>query len=304
VAESWRLKVDRANHHFGDLKRELAAYAGDQRYDLIPADASPKCDEHRGVCWDYKLTMGHKPSPQLAILAGDVLFNLRSALDHIAAALVPSNRRGKTQFPIESEGIWEKKGRRYVIRNPGGRRRFRFYTEGMPDEAVAIIKRLQPYHGIQAGVDQQALYQLNRLNNADKHRNLTVFIAGLINVIYEINVGGVFARDVSRDRLGNLGLARDNAHVFHFIPKGAVPMRSDVKVQISGTPVVGIKTVNPHGKSQSAEGVMNVELLFSNLLDHIPDILTALEPFVRNRAASRPRMPPAIRWDQLHDDAS
>jgi hypothetical protein len=280
VSESWTLKVERADHHFADLKRGLAAYTNDDRYDLVAADASPPCKEHGGTCWDYTLRMNWQPDPGLAIIAGDVLFNLRSALDHVAVALVPPKRRGKAQFPIEAEPIWERKNRRFVIRSPEGRRRFRTYTRGMPDEAVALIKRLQPYNGIADGVDQEVLYQLNRLNNGDKHRQLIVVVGGLLNAIFEISVGGHFKREVARDSEGSTGFAPDNARVFHFIPKGAVPQRSAVKVEISGTPVIGIQIVDPNRKPQ-AVGFMEIEALMKGLLAHIPNVLATLEPYVR-----------------------
>jgi hypothetical protein len=149
--------------------------------------------------------------------------------------------------------------------------------------SVAIIEHLQPYHGIAEGVDQQVLYQLSRLNNADKHRKLVLFVSGLINVIFEVHAGGQFRRGVGIDSLGGLGFAPDNARVFHFIPQGARPLKSDVRVQISGTPVVGIKVIDPNRKPQT-EGFMNIETLIKGLIDHIGGergILDALEPLVR-----------------------
>jgi hypothetical protein len=281
MADSWRLKVQRAEYHFEDLKRDLHPCVNEARYKLVAADARPKCHEHGGICWDYMLRMETQPDSSLAVIAGDILFNLRSALDHIAVALVPSQRRSKASFPIESEPIWERKYRRFVVRDAERRRRFRDATKGMPEPAVALIKRLQPYHGIADGVDQDVLYQLSRLNNADKHRQLVVFLGGLLHVIYEVNVGGHFARAATS------GFKADNTRVFHFIPTAGPIQRSDVKVQISGTPVVGIKVVDPHRQPKAPEGFMEIGALLEKLLTHVPEILDALEPYVRARRAPR-----------------
>ena len=232
-----------------------------------------------------QLQLTAQPTPGAAVIAGDALFDLRSALDHIAVALVPSRRRSKASFPIESEPIWKREHRRYVVRDSDRRRRFREAVNGMPDSAIAIIERLQPYHGVGQGVEQEALYQLSRLNNADKHRQLVVFSAGLLNTITDIHVAGTFKRVVTRDREGGIGFAPDGANIHHLSAGPGRLAKSDVKVQVSGTPIVAIDLIGPRGNPPS-RGVMDVEALFTLLLDHIPRVLTALEPYVRPR--SRP----------------
>lgn len=283
MAESWRLKLDRAQHHVLDLKREIAAYAKDDSYKLVPVDPRPKCHQHGGTCWDYQLVMTRQPNPMVAVIAGDILFNVRSALDHLAVAMVLPQRKGKTSFPIEIEHIWERKNRRFVVRNPDGRRRFRTATEGMPDGAVAIIKSLQPYNAPRDERDQEALYQLSRLNNADKHRQLVAFASGLLHVICEVSVGGEFERKPILDVDKRFGFAPDGAHVFHFATGPRVAPKSEVHVQVSGTPVVGIKIVSPDGHPDRA-GYMNIEELFALLLPNVSNhLFPALEPYVRRR---------------------
>jgi hypothetical protein len=143
VSASWRLKVERAKHHFQDLKSELAPYTHNASYELIAANASPKCKEHDGACWDYILRMDSGPvDPRIALIAGDTLANLRSALDHIASALVPSRQSTKVYFPLEHEPIWEQDDHGFVVPDSqGGRGRWSSYTQSMPKRAVVTGPR-------------------------------------------------------------------------------------------------------------------------------------------------------------------
>ncbi len=275
--------MKRAEQHFDELKREIAAYVRDQHYEVVPIDPSPECQEHGGACWDYQLRFTGQPDPRLAVIAGDVLFNLRSALDHIAVAMVPSQRRTKASFPIEVEPIWKREHGRFVVRDSERRRHWRDATKGMPESAIALIERLQPYHGIGAGAEQEALYQLNRLNNADKHRQLVLFAAGLLNCICDVHYAGGFRRTTLKDSEQGLGFAADGAHILHFSASPARPQKSDVNVQISGTPVVVFKVVRPSRESKRT-GVMDIEALLAKLIEHVPAILTVLEPSVRRRS--------------------
>jgi hypothetical protein len=284
MPESWTLKVKRAEHHFQELRRELAAFSNDHRFEVIPVDPLPRCREHGGRCWDYQLHMTRQPGPQLAVIAGDVLFNLRSALDHIAVAMVPSKFRREASFPIEVMPIWVRDNRRFVIRDPEGRRRFRSATKGMPTGAITIIERLQPYHGRNEGPEQEALYQLSRLNNADKHRQLVTFAGGLLNMICDVNAAGAFTRKVHRNSKPGIPFARDGQHVLHFSSDAGRVRKSDVKVQVTGTPVVGIKIEAPYGRDKRA-GFIGLEELLTLLIQHIgTGILPTLEPYVRRRA--------------------
>jgi hypothetical protein len=99
---------------------------------------------------------------QAALMAGDFIANLRSCLDHLAWQLsaiggIPGNG---ICFPICERDNSD--ARKYIAKS----------TVGMPSDAVAIIKSLQPYH---AGNDYRSthLWRLNKLWNIEKHRHLT-----------------------------------------------------------------------------------------------------------------------------------
>src|SRR5262249_17836336 len=116
-----------------------------------------------------KITPTGFPDVILPILIGDCLFNMRSALDHLAFALVtkqygtfpPENIARGIEFPIfhdETKYSGRERDRRIGLIHP---------------DAQAIIDRLQPCH---AGNDFRShfLWQLNELCNMDKHRWLHV----------------------------------------------------------------------------------------------------------------------------------
>ena len=97
---------------------------------------------------------------KLAIIAGDAVDNLRSALDHIAwqLALTKTSRpHDRTAFPIID------------INTPEKMRRFDNVTGDIPPAAVNEIKTLQPYlRGPTYKAD--LLWKLDKLCNINKHR--------------------------------------------------------------------------------------------------------------------------------------
>ena len=99
------------------------------------------------------------PKREWGVLIGEVVDNLRSALDHAtyAAAARPT---GQTQFPIFTrECDWDDKHGPMI--------------ETVPEPVAELIEQVQPYHAPK-GVDPRAniLSVLNRLSNYDKHRLL------------------------------------------------------------------------------------------------------------------------------------
>jgi len=90
---------------------------------------------------------------------GDFVYNLRSGLDQLAwqLCLAGGGTPGRdTMFPIFEDEVKSEP-------------QFRKRVEGMPPDAVASIRELQPY---KRGADykKHPLWQLNALGNIDKHR--------------------------------------------------------------------------------------------------------------------------------------
>ncbi len=148
------LKVERAKEHVANTERELRAF-----YDTQPYRIGTNRDPQTGKLV-YYLTCAHPTPDRLAIIAGDAVQNLMSALDHLAYQLVcsdtsdnPPNRKW-IFFPIaDTIEIYEaKKGRK---------------IEGALPDTIAAIDALKPNKG-----GNDLLWSLYRLNNIEKHRLL------------------------------------------------------------------------------------------------------------------------------------
>lgn len=109
------------------------------------------------------------PPTNIALVIGDCVHNLRSALDHVVFAMIttnPSRPDGtpsdRTMFPISDT----REGHRKQIER--GR------IKGLADPVAALVDELQPYHTREKGLDYtlNPLWVLNKLENIDKHRRL------------------------------------------------------------------------------------------------------------------------------------
>jgi len=91
-----------------------------------------------------------------APIIGDVIHNLRSTLDHLVAALIPNGGADpKVQFPFtECASTLDQ-----TIRKG--------HVDLADPRAIALIRQMKPYKG-----GNDALYGLQVLDNADKHRLL------------------------------------------------------------------------------------------------------------------------------------
>jgi hypothetical protein len=151
-----RLKVKRAKHHIGELDGRIETFfrGGADPYPVIRED-DPKTGD-----LVFKLGKCTAVPPDFAAIFGDVLQNLRTALDHLAWQLVIANGKkpidGQTGFPIaETSDKFEASFDRKV--------------EGMSQGAIRMIRALKPYGG-----GNEDLWGLHSLNNVDKHRSLFV----------------------------------------------------------------------------------------------------------------------------------
>ena len=167
--DSVHQKIFRAAEHFKSLEVELAGYFGSHPTELVPErDIDPNM---------ISLTFRAKaPIPaKLPLIVGDCLQNLRSSLDYLVWELVLSanNQPGKyNMFPIcsTSDAFVDALTKRDRLL-------------GVPVDAIAIIRQLQPYH---LGKDwKKAIFAvLDELSNINKHRRvlLTSLMATQANV--------------------------------------------------------------------------------------------------------------------------
>lgn len=161
------LKLRRANEHLETLERAVQGFRGRNPHEFR-TQLDPESGEY--CVWTRIREM---PPPDWSLIVGDIVHNLRSALDHLAYQLVikaggePTNR---TSFPIFHDDPFTKTHK--------GARNWRDRVAGMLEDDVALIKSLQPYQQRYVPEadppEDHILFTLNELWNADKHRQLIV----------------------------------------------------------------------------------------------------------------------------------
>jgi hypothetical protein len=148
------LKLDNAKKHAAHLQSELQAFLASNPY-KVSFKHNPQT---RKLIY---FVSNADPVPDcLPLIAGDVIQNLRTALDHLAYQIVCSDTGDnppspdKIYFPIGDD----------IAKYESNKRRM---LEGATDSTINAIDALKPYKG---GNDH--VWILHRLNNIEKHRLL------------------------------------------------------------------------------------------------------------------------------------
>jgi hypothetical protein len=174
-----RLKIGRAERHIAELDAAMKTALGQDRY-TIDSDREPETGDYV-----YRVHDLPKLDPEWPLVVGEILFDLRSALDHFAWQLVrlDGGKPGEqTHFPIHDTPT-DKKGKpRSIMRPPVN-----------DPQILAALKKVQPYErmGGHAPLDMHPLRRLRLMNNWDKHRLLllTVQVLDLGRVSWGANEG-------------------------------------------------------------------------------------------------------------------
>lgn len=261
--DSWWLKFDRAQEHLRDLKVEIQLYANRHPY---RAERRPPTKSDGGL-WTYELRVTEQPDPRIAILAGDVVHNLRTSLDHLHVALTGTTKKS---FPIYDVDPWERDASGNLFHQRlKDRKRFTATIAGAKPRAKTIIKELQPYRVGTAWADHP-LGIIRRLNNADKHKYLIPTATGLTEGI------SMVARRSRVVYSFYWPYCEDGAEVakFKWNP-GPEPPESEVHVHVSGTP--RIATTVPNDPQRMIEVVQALEWCMGRMPD---DVYRPLERYV------------------------
>ena len=164
-------KIERAGSQIKKLSVDAEDLCGKIRQSIV-CETDTEADQKR---WTYR---GENPIVPISwsVRTGEILYNLRSALDHLVWQLVCANGQTPTTdnlFPIvDDTDAWERSCRR-------GR------LKGVSDSARQAIESLQPFNpwmvlptnGRMRPFDAQSFRALRGLCNIDKHRHLHLIIA-------------------------------------------------------------------------------------------------------------------------------
>ena len=156
-------KIARAETQIEALDADLGAFCTKIK-GLIVHETNSEAGEQ---AWVYRGATPNAPI-EWSVSVGEVLYNLRSALDHLVWQLVLGNgqKPGRNnEFPVvNSHDDWQDATR--------------WKLTGVGDDVKEQIRRLQPYTGgINLPFDVSAFWTLQSLCNIDKHRHPIFCIA-------------------------------------------------------------------------------------------------------------------------------
>jgi hypothetical protein len=255
VVPSYILKLDRAQEHLDVLKREIQTFVESHPYTVT------KRREGKKDVW--RLNFTPQLPPHVALVGADFVHNVRSALDHLAAALVPAARRDSTYFPILWERVWDPPVEEENKQAADDRAKWTTIVTKMKPGAVEVLKRLQPYAGYTPVSEYTHLLDsLNRLWNTDKHSRLPFMTEGLGNSTMIWTMADGTTQSVTDNLSGGLG---DNAKL--------IDLRDVVDVKIKGTVVVAIRVAHP-------DGFIPLPYHFEGILDYARAIVGWLVPYL------------------------
>lgn len=155
---SARKKLERAEHHLETLREAEKGFLKTKPYEVVAAEIEADGLEHV-----YRLKVHIEPPPELSLILGDAIHNVRSALDHIfygtACHVDPGlSRKAKKELQF------------VVCTGPGEIKRKREAGRfGPPGKHQAVFEALQPCNGGPAWFPI-----ISKLDNIDKHRRLTL----------------------------------------------------------------------------------------------------------------------------------
>lgn len=150
------LKIERADQHIGQLHALF-----DECVERDPHQFVVKHNSRTGDYWLEGIFEIVIPR-HFGTIAGDAIHNLRTALDHLACRLIRCNNakpNSHSGFPFYEE-------RHNFDTN------FKGKIEGASEEAINLIKGLEPYRGGKG----EGLWALNKLDIIDKHKALIVTV--------------------------------------------------------------------------------------------------------------------------------
>jgi len=244
------LKVTRAVEHLLQLNQECDRFTQGETY-------TPSIDD---ACLDVTriYVLAHHPPPErISVVVGDVVHNLRSALDH-AVWHLGHPPDPKSCFPIfETEEAFERRSLR-VLR-------------GVADRTIEAIRDHQPFL-LQESPRRHPLWLLHLLSNIDKHRKLGAVAS------YSVAPGAAL-----RERTGELvtlpisisrGLLHDGDEIARFPVSRAETARRELDLEIQGATMVSLSEAKEWA-SRPLPGALKEVLLY--VRDRvIPDLRQSL----------------------------
>jgi hypothetical protein len=169
VPERISYKLRRAHEQFEALDVAIKRFleADPKPYRILTHDDPDTRDRI------YGMEVIQAPPIEWGVITGQIVYHLRTGLDHLAYPLCRAHTPGKTpprgtEFPI----FWDED--RFDDVKPGGGR---FKIRGMAWEVQNALRDLQPFNTGNMP-KAQSLWLLQHMSNVDKHRYLHLSVIG------------------------------------------------------------------------------------------------------------------------------
>jgi hypothetical protein len=280
----WWLKIDRAKKHMVDINQEAMRYAESHPYSLTRLRLHDSQHEIRGV---FHITQ--QPNPMIAIMLGDFIHNLRSALDWVVVACVPRKRRYDAGFPIFLEDIFSNdSGGNFVVNSSKQRNKFNSMLDGIHPKARAFIIDCQPYrHGVNSHLDIVGL--ISRLENADKHRQIIAIGCGGRDFRVSFSIRGIDKQFPFLQPIGvDTNVIYDNTVIPYRLPdsgvehpNGSFVKPSEMDMHLIGTAKILVKIARM-GSNKSPDTFL-IESIMNKSLSDVSEIIRYLEFFITSK---------------------
>ena len=164
-------KLNRANEHLQLLIGEIESFRNRETHTVTRHDYAERRPD--AVVSEWVVKVVEPPPERWSAVLGDLIHNLRSALDHIVWGLSGPNPTypKAVSFPV------------FQTRAEFNRQTGRSLAD-VSVPARAEIEALQPYNNTDYPVDLHPLWLVRELSNVDKHRALNV----VLNMVHEVTI--------------------------------------------------------------------------------------------------------------------
>jgi hypothetical protein len=278
-AISARQKLGRAWEHIGVLEQVITEFNDSVPYRLrVERDV----EASRQLFYLTLDPVDEQLFNRVALLIGDTLGNARSALDHLAFALVekwatkPLRPERDVAFPLcSNEHSYSKRVTKCL--------------PGVPSGALDIVKRYQPYRRIDSvrrdrmtrsdlifpNINYGPLWALSELVNIDKHRHVHTVVVRVGGKMFVISDGISLCHPKTLDEV-----AADHVNPERLEPGIEAHLatirlnRSDLDADVEFCPTISIAIADIIDPAQPAPTAL------TSILWSVQDVIRGLEPFL------------------------
>ncbi|MFC2072747.1 hypothetical protein ACFLUU_08650 [Chloroflexota bacterium] len=284
MTNDWWLKYQRAEKHMVDINQEAMRYAESHPYSFTRIRLP---DSHQEIRGRFQIT--EQPNPMIAVMLGDFIHNLRSALDWVVVACSPKKLRYDASFPILFQDIFAKdRDGNYVVNDTPRRKRIEIILNGLHPKAKALIIDCQPYRqSVSVNINRDIIGIISRLENTDKHRKIITIGRGGRDFTTYLSVKG-FPEPIKHHKVLATGseFLKDDTEIPYIFPPGGFPIPggssiqpSEMDMHLKGTVKILVEIPSRDGSDKSSDFYL-IEDIMENALFNVREIINMLEFFV------------------------